>query len=123
MTSGSEDYKLDPTEAVAPGPVSHPGGWVRRNVLEPNKLSVSRTAELLGVDRSGFSQVLSGRYALSADLAYRLEALTGVDADLLIAMQAAHERDRDRPLRETYKKAITRLEPLEEAPDGRRSTR
>ena len=109
------DYKLDPPEKPTPGPARHPGGFIIE-LIASYGLSKSKAAELLGVERAGFSHTLSGKYAVTADLAYKLEALTGVDADLLIRMQAAYERDRDRSRREQYKSEITRLDPPGDAP-------
>jgi antitoxin HigA-1 len=103
------NYKLDPPERPTPGPAQHPGGFVLE-LIKSYGLTKVKAAELLGVERAGFSHTLAGKYAVTADLAYKLEALTGVDADLLIAMQAAYERDRDRPKREQYKREIKRLE-------------
>lgn len=110
--------KTDPTKSsfkfptaipVTHGPSRHPGSFIRDEVLAPFGISVSRAAELIGAPRPGFTNTLNGKHAVTADLAYRLEALTGIDADLLLAMQAAYERDRDAPKREAYKATITRL--------------
>lgn len=103
-------YKFATPQPVTPGPSRHPGSFIRSEVLEPFGLTVVRAAELLKLQRVGLNNTLNGKTAVTADLAYRLEALTGIDADLLIAMQAAYERDRDVDKRQAYKATIARLE-------------
>lgn len=110
----SDEYKIiDPAEMkVALGDLPHPGEWVRRNVLEPFGLDVSKAARRIKMDRVTLSRVLAGRHAVSRDLAYKLEALTGVDANLMIGLQAAYETAQDRDKRERYAREIERLQPV-----------
>ena len=109
-----DPYKFATPQPVTAGPMPHPGPWVA-SLLKDFRCPVSRAAELMEVNRPSFIKTLNGGQALTTDLAYRLEALTGVDADILIAMQAQYERDRDAEKRASYKAAIARLEPPAEA--------
>ena len=52
----------------------HPGEFLRADVLEPLKLTISDAADWLGVSRVALSRVLNGHAALSIDLARRLES-------------------------------------------------
>ena len=106
-----EDYKItDPAEQlVEAGDPPHPGEWIRRNVLEPFGLNVMSTARKIGMDRATLSRVLGGEHAVSRDLAYKLEALTGVDADLIIGLQAAYDGVQDREKRARYHQEIERV--------------
>jgi plasmid maintenance system antidote protein VapI len=90
------EYKIaDPAEmAVTPGPAPAPGAWVR-TVMDDRGLSVAEAARRMKVDRAGLTLTLRGTYALTADLAFKLEALLGVDAWALILAQARHEYERD----------------------------
>lgn len=109
------NFKLDPPQDVTQGPAPHPGEFIKNAVLAPFGLNVLRTSELLHVNRQSLIKTLQGGQALTPDLAYRLEALTGIDADLLVAMQAAFERDRDAGKREAYRAQIERLpDPVDE---------
>jgi addiction module HigA family antidote len=105
------EHKItDPAKrSVKPGDPEHPGGWIRRNLLEPLGLSVAEAARRMDVNRVGLNNVLSGKHGVSADLAYKLEALTGVDGDLLIGMQVAYERGQNREKRERYAREIERV--------------
>ena len=75
---------------VRVGPMPHPGRWIKNVLLEPLNLTISEAARKMDVDRPTFSRVIGGRHALSDELALKLEALTGVSAELMIAMQHAH---------------------------------
>jgi addiction module HigA family antidote len=98
---------------VKPGAPEHPGAWVRHNALEPFGLTIGAAAERIGVRRATLNDAILGKSALTRDLAYRLEALTGVDAKLMIDMQAAYEDAQDRDKRARYAREIARLEPVE----------
>jgi addiction module HigA family antidote len=105
------DYKItDPAEmAVRPGDAQHPGTWIKNNVLNPLGLNTARTARLIGMDRASLTRALAGDHAVSDDLAYKLEALTGVDADLLIGLQVAYNRSTSWERRNRYAQEITRV--------------
>lgn len=110
----NDDYKItDPADqAVTPGPIPHPGQWIRENVLEPVGLNISAAAREINMDRATFNRVILGEHAVSDDLAYKLEALTGVSAELLINMQRLHDRPRIDERRARYAREIRRVEPV-----------
>lgn len=95
--------------AVTPGDPEHPGGWIKRNLLEPLDLNVAEAARRMTINRPTFSNVLDGKHAVSHDLAYRLEALTGVDAELLIRMQLAYDLALERDKRAAFASQIERV--------------
>lgn len=70
---------------------SHPGQFIRMEVLEPLGLSVTAAARLLGVTRPALSALLNGRSALSPDMALRIEKAFGPRMDTLLRMQTAFE--------------------------------
>src|SRR3990172_13203216 len=70
---------------------SHPGSFIRIEVLEPLGLSVSRAAEILGVRRATLSDLTNGNYALSPELALRIEKAFGTDLDIMLRMQAWYD--------------------------------
>jgi addiction module HigA family antidote len=69
----------------------HPGEWLRTEIVEAYGLSVTVTAEKLGVTRQAMSALLNSRTGLSAEMAIRFEKAFGIDADTLLRMQAAYE--------------------------------
>lgn len=69
----------------------HPGPWLRKEMVEPNGLTVSAAAEALGVTRVAMSNLLNGKAALSADMALRFEKAFGISADTLLRMQSAYD--------------------------------
>lgn len=106
------EYKIEnPAEQkVVAGPqAAHPGPFIKAEVLAPFKVSVAEAARLMDINRSNFVAVLDGRSDVSRRLAYKLEALTGISADLLIGMQAAHDRWKEQEERASYRQTIKRL--------------
>lgn len=70
---------------------SHPGQFIRMEILEPLGLSVTKAAEVLGVTRPALSALLNGRAALSPEMALRIEKAFGPKMDTLLRMQIAYE--------------------------------
>ena len=68
----------------------HPGGLIRRQVIQPLGLSVSRTAAVLGVTRQALSLLLNERTDLSLQMALRIEKAFGPKMDHLMRMQLAY---------------------------------
>jgi antitoxin HigA-1 len=69
----------------------HPGALVREDVLKAHDLTVTRTADILGVSRPNLSLFLNERIDLSPEMALKLEAAFGLEAEMLMAMQADHK--------------------------------
>ena len=67
---------------------SHPGSFVRTEVIEELGLSVTKAAQILGVRRATLSALLNGNASLSAEMALRIEKGFGVSMDMLLRMQA-----------------------------------
>jgi len=70
---------------------SHPGHFIKRQVLEPLSLNISKAAEVLGVRRATLSDLLNGKTALSPEMALRLEKAFDVKMDFLLRMQALYD--------------------------------
>ena len=68
---------------------SHPGLFIRTEIVEPHGLSVTDAAKVLGVTRPALSALLNGRAALSAEMALRVEKAFGVNMDTLLRMQTS----------------------------------
>jgi antitoxin HigA-1 len=70
---------------------SHPGQFIRTEIIEPLGLSVTDAAKVLGVTRPALSALLNTRAALSPEMALRIEKAFGVKMDTLLRMQTSFE--------------------------------
>lgn len=70
---------------------SHPGEFVREEVLVPLGLSVTKAAEILGVRRATLSDLINEKSGLSPEMALRIEKAFGLDMDTMLRMQAWHD--------------------------------
>ena len=85
--SAGVDVKMTP---------SHPGDFIRTEIIEALGLSVTKAAEVLGVRRATLSTLLNAKAALSPEMALRIEKGFGVSMDMLMRMQAWHDTARMR---------------------------
>jgi addiction module HigA family antidote len=84
---------------------SHPGPFIRMEVIAPLGLSVTEAARALGVTRPALSALLNGRAALSPEMALRIEKAFGPKMDTLLRMQTAYEIAKARQREGTIKVA------------------
>ena len=70
---------------------AHPGGFVKREIVEALGLSVTRAAQVLGVTRPALSALLNERAHLSPEMALRIEKAFGVSMDTLMRMQNSYD--------------------------------
>lgn len=70
---------------------SHPGDFVRMEVIEELGLNVTQAAEILGVRRATLSDLLNGNASLSPEMALRIEKAFGLSMDMLLRMQAWYD--------------------------------
>ena len=75
---------------------SHPGEFVRMEIIEELGLNVTQAAEILGVRRATLSDLLNANAALSPEMALRIEKAFGLSMDMLLRMQAWHDTSRMR---------------------------
>ena len=76
------------TVGMAP---SHPGEFVREEILDELNLSVTRAAEILRMRRATLSDLMNEKTSLSPEMALRIEKAFGVSMDTLLRMQAWHD--------------------------------
>lgn len=70
---------------------THPGEFIRAEILEPLRLNISDAARVLGVRRATLSDLLNSKAALSPEMALRVEKAFGVDMEMLLRMQAWYD--------------------------------
>ena len=66
---------------------THPGIVLLEDVIKPLDLSITKSAQLLGVSRKVLSDFVKGKTSLSADLALRISIATGTSAESWMNMQ------------------------------------
>jgi addiction module HigA family antidote len=69
----------------------HPGDFIRTEILDPARLSVTAAADVLRVSRPALSSLLNGKAGLSGEMALRIEKAFGVKMDTLMRMQASYD--------------------------------
>ena len=89
---------------------SHPGNFIRTEIIEELDLNVTRTAEILGVRRATLSDLLNGNAALSPEMALRIEKAFGVGMDMLLQMQAWYDASQMRARASEI--SVQRYEPI-----------
>ena len=75
---------------------SHPGDFIRTEIIEELGLSMTKAAQILGVRRATLSALLNGHASLSPEMALRIEKAFDVSMDTLLRMQAWWDASRMR---------------------------
>lgn len=65
---------------------SHPGAFIKTEVMEELGLSVNKAADILGVRRATLFDLVYEKAALSPELALRLEKAFQLNMDMLLRM-------------------------------------
>jgi addiction module HigA family antidote len=87
---------------------SHPGVLLREVVLPALRLTVKDAAEKLGVSRQTLHAILSGKSAVTPEMAVRLGKFCGDGPGVWLRMQQAHDLWKaEKDLAETIKKIPT----------------
>lgn len=69
----------------------HPGLSVRKDCLDPLKLSVTEASKLLGVSRKRLSDIVNCHAGISPEMAIRLDKAFGGGAETWLRLQAAYD--------------------------------
>ena len=70
---------------------SHPGAFIRTEIIDELGLRVTEAADVLRVRRATLSDLLNEKAALSPEMALRLEKAFNLNMDMLLRMQAWHD--------------------------------
>jgi addiction module HigA family antidote len=70
---------------------SHPGAFIRTEILDELGLSVSKAAEILRVRRATLSDLLNEKSSLTPEMALRMEKAFRLNMDMLLKLQAWHD--------------------------------
>ena len=82
---------------------SHPGLFIRQEIIEPLGLTITKAAELLQVTRPALSALLNSRAQLSPEMALRIEKCFGVSMSTLLRMQSSYDIARIKKHADTIK--------------------
>ena len=66
----------------------HPGEILRELCIEPLRLSITETAEALGITRKTLSSILNGRSGISPEMAVRLSIAFGTSSESWLNQQS-----------------------------------
>lgn len=80
---------MSPNHLLRGLPPVHPGALLREDVVPATGKTEAEIAELLGVPRQAFRDVLAERQPITAALALRIGKLFGNGPDLWLSMQTA----------------------------------
>ena len=69
----------------------HPGEIIKALCLEPLGLSITETAEALGISRKTLSAILNGRTGISPEMAIRLSLAFDTSAESWLNQQAQYD--------------------------------
>lgn len=69
----------------------HPGVFLKEEVIEPLKLTITTASRILGVTRPALSKLINGRASLSPEMALRFEKAFGLKMDTLLRMQTSYD--------------------------------
>ena len=69
----------------------HPGGFVKRQCIEPLGLSITDAAAALGVTRTTLSELVNQKRGISPEMAVRLSKVFGGSAESWLVQQAQYD--------------------------------
>lgn len=69
----------------------HPGQSIRVGCLEPNNLTVTQGAEILGVTRQTLNNIVNGKSGISPEMAVRLSKAFWGTPEVWLRMQMAYD--------------------------------
>jgi antitoxin HigA-1 len=69
----------------------HPGDFIRTEIIEAARLTVTAAAIALRVSHPMLSSLLNGKADLSGDMALRIKKAFGVKMDTLMRMQSSYD--------------------------------
>jgi len=93
---------------------THPGDFIRHEIIEPLGLTVTAAAGALGVTRAALSTLLNARAQLSLEMALRLEKAFGISMDTLMRMQNSYDIARTRKMADSIDVVPYRVSPADQ---------
>ncbi|MBE9008375.1 HigA family addiction module antidote protein [Fortiea sp. LEGE XX443] len=69
----------------------HPGGLIKRQYLEPLKITITDFADIIGVSRKTVSEIVNERASVSPDMALRLSVALQTTPELWLNLQQKYD--------------------------------
>ncbi len=69
----------------------HPGVFIKEELIDPNNLTITTAADVLGVDRRTLSNFVNAKSSLSPEMGLRIEKAFGIKMDTLMRMQTSFD--------------------------------
>jgi addiction module HigA family antidote len=108
ITKESSLISIPNSRAVLRRP-THPGEMLREDFLPDYALTATGLAEAIGASRQSVNELLSGRRAVSPEMALRLSRLFGNSPEFWLNVQRAVDRWE---VAQHVKAAVARIKPL-----------
>ena len=70
---------------------THPGEYLREDIIEANGLTVSKAAELLGVTRANLSKIVNEHTSITPNMAIKYHWCLGGNPDFWLRLQMAYD--------------------------------
>jgi antitoxin HigA-1 len=70
---------------------AHPGEILKDGWLDALHISITQAAQDIGISRKHLSNIIHGSVSITPDIAKRLEAYTGNDAEFWLRLQNARD--------------------------------
>lgn len=85
----------------------HPGEVLQGLWLEPLGLSITKTAEILGLSRKTVSNIVNAKIPLTPDTAMRISIAFNISIDMLLGMQSSYDAWHAEQHRKELEKEVT----------------
>lgn len=76
--------------------VQHPGSFLRKEIIKPKQLNVTKTAKLLGISREYLSNIMHGQRDMTYGMCAKIEILFGQNAEIWATRQMLYDLDKAR---------------------------
>lgn len=70
---------------------THPGEYLREDIIEANGLTISKAAELLNVTRANLSKIVNERASITPSMAIKISLVFGGNPDFWLRLQMAYD--------------------------------
>lgn len=70
---------------------THPGEYLKEDVVEANGLTITETADMLGITRASLSKILNEHASITPNMALRISKVFGGSADFWLRLQLAYD--------------------------------
>lgn len=87
----------------------HPGEVLQGLWLEPLGLTITKTAEILGVSRKTVSNIINAKVPLSGEMAMRISIAFNIRVEMLLGMQATYDAWHAEQNREKIAQEVTKV--------------